>query len=117
MRTGRLAQETRLPSLLCSSQMPHPSAGERERLAGERLRAANSRAASSMAALQAVQSEVADSARSCQAEYRLRMDAEARAQRLEAQLAQVLPLMPAVRPADERGRAVSNPSTICCPLS
>ena len=64
-------------------------AGERERLAGERLQAANSRAASSMAALQAVQSEVTESARSCQSEYRLRMDAEARAQRLEHQLQQV----------------------------
>ena len=60
-----------------------------------------------MAALQAVQSEVAESARSCQAEYRLRMDAEAWAQRLEAQLTQVAHLMPAVLSAGKPGRMLS----------
>ena len=50
-----------------------------------------------MAALQAVQAEVTDSARSCQSEYRLRVDAEARAQRMEHQLSQVgTPLAQAV---------------------
>lgn len=65
------------------------SAGERERLAGERLQAAHSRAATAGAALKAVQTEAAEATRSWQSEYKLHLDLQSRCQRLEGELHQV----------------------------
>ena len=72
-------------------------AGERERLASERLQTVNARAASSAAAAEALRSEVSSLHEELEQEGSLRRDAEAAARRAESALAQVCSLNTACR--------------------
>ena len=87
MRTGMKPNAAIVATMLIPGHIH--CAGERERLAGERLQAANSRAASASTALKAVQTEAGEATRSWQSEYKLRLEAASQCHRLEGDLHQV----------------------------